>query len=76
MTPEIETHLTASANMKKRQILVNNFLGGVAWGVGTVLGATVIISILFGVLRNFDFFIPGISQAIDQVQEQRIPNRR
>ncbi len=59
--------------MKKRQVIVNNFLGGLAWGVGSVLGATIVISIAFGLLKNFDFFIPGISQLIDQAQEQRVP---
>lgn len=76
MTPEIEKHLTASGNMKKRQVIINNFLGGLAWGVGTVLGATIVISILFSLLRNVEFFIPGVSQFIDQVNEQRAPTRR
>ena len=71
MTPQIESHLTAGGRMKRRTIIVNNFLGGLAWGVGSVLGATIVISVLFGVLRNFDFFIPGLSGLIDQAQEQR-----
>jgi hypothetical protein len=75
-TKEIETHLTASGRMKKRQVIINNFIGGLAWGVGTVLGATVIISILFGILRGVDFFIPGFSQFIDQAEEQRAPKSR
>jgi hypothetical protein len=76
VTPEIETHLTASGKMKKRQVLINNFLGGLAWGVGTVLGATIVISILFSLLRNVEFFIPGVSQFIDQANDQRLPTRR
>lgn len=72
-TKEIENHLTASGKMKKRSVIINNFIGGLAWGVGTVLGATVVISILFGVLRGLDFVIPGFSQFIDQAQEQRSP---
>jgi hypothetical protein len=76
VTPTIETHLTASGKMRKRQVIINNFLGGLAWGVGTVLGATVVISLLFTLLRNFDFIIPGFSQFIDQAQEERIPVKR
>ncbi len=76
MTEEIERHLTASGKMKKRQVIVNNFLGGLAWGVGTVLGATVVISILFALLRNVEFIIPGFSQYIDQISEQRTPSRK
>ena len=72
MTPEIEDHLTAGGKMKRRSIFVNNFIGGLAWGVGSVVGATIVISILFGFLRNFDFFIPGLSGYIDEVQEQRV----
>lgn len=27
----------------KKRIIINNFIGGIAWGVGSVIGATIII---------------------------------
>ena len=45
--------------MKRKDIIINNFLGGLAWGFGTVVGATIVVAIVFGILRQFNF-IPGI----------------
>ena len=66
MTPQIENHLTASANMKKRHIMLNNFLGGLAWGVGSVIGATIIVAILIGILSQLNF-LPGVSSITNQI---------
>ena len=66
----IDHHLTAFGKMKKRNIIINNFIGGLAWGVGSVIGATIVISILIGVLRNFNF-IPGVQQLIDDASSSR-----
>ncbi len=64
MTPQIEKHLTANMNLKKRQIIFANFLGGLAWGLGTVIGATIIAAIVIAILRFFNF-IPGLSQILE-----------
>lgn len=64
MTPQIERHLKANANMNKKNIMMANFLGGLAWGLGTVIGATIIAAILISVLRLFNF-IPGLDQIIN-----------
>ena len=37
-TPQIEQHLTANMNLRKRDIIVGNFLGGLSWGIGSVVG--------------------------------------
>lgn len=47
-TKQIERHLTAGANMRKKDIMIGNFLGGIAWGLGTVIGASVIVGIIVG----------------------------
>ncbi len=47
-TKQIERHLTANSYMKKKDIVVGNFLGGIAWGLGTVIGASVIVGIIVG----------------------------
>lgn len=30
----------------RKQIMIDNFLGGISWGLGTVIGATLIVGIL------------------------------
>lgn len=52
----VTNHLTASINMKKKDIMIGNFLGGIAWGVGSVVGATVIVGILIYVLKILGLF--------------------
>lgn len=56
MTPEIETHIKANMNMTKKQIMSANFLGGLAWGIGSVLGASVILAIVVGILKALGVF--------------------
>lgn len=50
--------------MKKKEIMLGNFLGGLAWGFGTVIGATVVVAILLGILRSFNF-LPFAQDIID-----------
>lgn len=69
MTPQIERHLRANANMKKKNIMIANFLGGLAWGLGTVIGATIIAALLISFLRIFNF-IPGLDQITNQFSKK------
>lgn len=75
MTPEIERHLSAGANMKKRDIMINNFLGGVAWGFGTVVGATVIVAIIISILRAIGIFdaLGDFLNQLEALQQLRQP---
>lgn len=66
MTPEIERHLTANSNMRKKDIILGNFLGGLTWGIGSVLGATIAVAIIIGILSQF-YFIPGVDNILNQV---------
>ncbi|MFA5933280.1 MAG: DUF5665 domain-containing protein [Microgenomates group bacterium] len=43
MTPQVKRHLTANSDMKRKDIMLGNFLGGMAWGIGTVIGASVVV---------------------------------
>jgi hypothetical protein len=71
MADPIVSHLTAGGYLKKRKILVNNFIGGLAWGVGSVLGATVVVAILIAILRFFNF-IPGITDLTNTIDRNTI----
>ncbi|MDD2823240.1 MAG: DUF5665 domain-containing protein [Candidatus Daviesbacteria bacterium] len=51
MTPQIKEHEEAYGRLKKRTIMVNNFLGGISWGVGTVIGASVVVGALGYILN-------------------------
>jgi hypothetical protein len=68
VSDHIETHLMASSNLSKKDIIMGNFLGGLAWGLGSVIGATVVVAILIGVLRNFNWvpFIHDVTSSVEQ----------
>lgn len=57
------------------KMVVNNFLGGLAWGFGTVLGATVVVAIVLFALSKLNTvpvigdFITRILQQIQQPQQ-------
>ena len=76
-TPQIESHLTANSKLRKRDIMFANFLGGLAWGVGSVLGATLVVALLLSVLKTINF-VPLVgniaNQVINQVNTQSLPN--
>jgi hypothetical protein len=61
MTPQIESHLKANTNMRKRDIMVGNFLGGLSWGFGTVVGATLVVALLFYSLKAVGILDPFMS---------------
>lgn len=46
-----DTKLMAGSNTSKKNILLNNFLGGLAWGLGTVVGAGVIVAVVGAILN-------------------------
>lgn len=54
--------------------MMANFLGGLAWGLGTVVGATVFVAVLLGILR-FLGFVPVIGEFVTQIKAD-IESRR
>lgn len=56
VTEQIKQHLLANMNLRKRDIILGNFLGGVAWGVGTVIGAGVVVAIIGAILNSLGWF--------------------
>ena len=54
-------------NSSRAQIYRVNFVRGLFFGVGSVLGGTVLIALLAWVL-SFFVSVPGIGQALKQVQ--------
>lgn len=74
MTKEIEKHLTANSWVKKRQVMLANFLGGLAWGFGTVVGATLVVALLLGLLKILGF-VPFLGDLVSQISSN-IESRR
>ncbi|PIR80071.1 MAG: hypothetical protein COU25_02040 [Candidatus Levybacteria bacterium CG10_big_fil_rev_8_21_14_0_10_35_13] len=52
----------------KKEIFVNNFIGGIAWALGATVGLAIIIAILGLVLKNVDL-IPFVGNFVAQVIE-------
>jgi hypothetical protein len=65
VTPQIENHFNANGNMRKRTIMLNNFLGGLAWGFGTVVGATLVVAIIYSALKST---VPGFNEFMHSFQ--------
>lgn len=45
-------------NISKKDIIIGNFLGGLSWGLGTVIGATLVVAILIYSLKALGVFEP------------------
>lgn len=76
MTKEIERHLTANSWIRKRQVMLANFLGGLSWGFGTVIGATLVVALLLGLLKVLGF-VPFLGDLVTQlstdIESRRLP---
>lgn len=56
VTKTVENKLTANMNIRKKDIVIGNLLGGLAWGVGSVIGAGVIVALVGFALNLLGFF--------------------
>lgn len=72
--------------LSKRDLIIGNFLGGLAWGLGTFIGATVVVAIavwLFGLIGGLPLIGQSITDTINHSIRQidtsplieQIPNR-
>lgn len=60
--------LTRAEHIDRKKLLFQNFLRGIFFGAGSVLGATVLITLLLWILSLFDSF-PFIGPIIENAQE-------
>lgn len=80
MVDENERRLTASGQYSIKRIMVKNFFGGIAWGVGSVIGATVVVSIIVFFLQSARFApivgdsVNGLIQGVQQNQVDSLRN--
>ena len=45
-----------------------NFLGGLAWGFGTIIGASVVVAVILNLSKPFEF-VPFVSDFVYQIQK-------
>lgn len=48
--------ITANSNISKKNVLLVNFIGGLAWGLGSVIGATIVVALLVWILNLLGLF--------------------
>ena len=64
----------ANEHVNWKNIVTKNFVGGISWGLGTVIGASFVLSVLISALHSLDF-IPAVADFVLQVQNT-IDNRK
>ncbi len=50
----------------KKRIFINNFIGGIAWGIGATIGASVLLAVLAFLLGTLDV-VPVVGNFVSQV---------
>lgn len=58
----------------KRQLMLANFLGGISWGFGSVIGATIVVAIVLILLKSLGG-LPVIGSYISEIT-RAIPTHR
>jgi len=57
----------------KKKILVNNFLGGIAWGVGATAGASIVVALFTLFLHQLNL-IPFLGNFISDITSVVLTN--
>lgn len=53
-------------NRSRKQIIFNNFLGGLAWGIGVTFGLGLFIAFVVFIARNIDF-VPLVGDFVSNI---------
>lgn len=67
--PKIPHQYYESVTLSRKNIIINNFLGGIAWAVGTTVGLTIIVALLGFSVRQIGGFIPIIGRFVIQISD-------
>ena len=55
-----------SSKLSKKEIIINNFFGGIAWALGATVGISFIF-ILLGIIAKEINFVPVVGSFVSQV---------
>lgn len=58
----------------RRKMMLDNFLGGIAWSLGTLVGATIIFAVIGYILTRVDL-VPIIGNWFGSILESSMKNR-
>lgn len=53
-------------NTNRHQVYLMNFVRGICFGFGTVLGGTVVVAFIIWILSQLAGWFPGLGEAINQ----------
>lgn len=69
-----ETRGQTRVTMSLHRIILNNFLGGVAWGTGTVIGASIVVGTIIWALNQIGLFqlVGGSIQGFQETFRQSV----
>ena len=72
ITDQMENKLTANMNISKKDIILGNFLGGLSWGIGSVVGVGILVAVVGFVLNSLGIFsaIGGLFSTLDTATKQ------
>jgi len=56
-----------------KDIIFNNFVGGIAWGLGATVGVSIVIAILGLILKNINL-VPFIGNFVSQITNYVLQN--
>ncbi len=59
--------------LNKKQIIINNFLGGISWGVGATIGLAIFLAIVGFAISKIDL-VPVIGNIISAGIQQAVKN--
>jgi len=60
-------------NRSLKRMLLNNFLGGIAWGLGATVGLSVFVAILTLILKQINL-VPIVGEFLSKVIEYMMHN--
>lgn len=52
--------------MGKKQIFINNLIGGIAWGLGATVGLSIVLAILTLIAKNINV-VPVVGDFVSEV---------
>ena len=55
-------------NLKLKHIVINNFLGGISWGIGATLGLGIVVALIGFLVSQIDF-VPVVGEFVANVWE-------
>ena len=56
-----------------KDIIFNNFVGGIAWGLGATVGVSIVIAILSLILKNINL-VPFVGNFVSQITNYVLQN--